>query len=219
MCSIFGSKDYRTFLKTAHSNQYRGSFSYSVSIFKTNGDFEVVERDFGYFNDMKVPKSKDIQYYLGHVQAPTGGLIKTKDRIHPAEENGNYLFHNGILKKSWCDSSWFKNGWDTNVLLSTLNYTCEFNLDKSTNLSNILSTVDGSFGCVYISLGKIYLFTTDIITIFINDNCDLSSIKTKTIKTRIEPNTIFELDLSQQCLVSMNNFTSLSSPYFFASEK
>lgn len=209
MCSIFGSKDRNRFIHLAKQNQFRGNFSHSISIFRSNGIFQVISKEFGGFREQDVPKFKDILYYIGHVQAPTGGLVKNRNRIHPAKINNAYLFHNGIIKESCLKeitSTGITEVWDTKVFL---NYLYDKNLPKT------LSMIDGSFGCVYVHENGVKIFTSDIITLFYNDDHDISSIKTDKVNIRFTPNIIYDFDIMNDIIVQVGSFTSKSSPYFF----
>jgi glutamine phosphoribosylpyrophosphate amidotransferase len=168
MCAIFGSYDQDMFYELMRVNSYRGSYSYSISYYDGK-KMSVVEKDFG-----TMPE-KDLEpnyFYIGHVQAPTTDS-KDATSIHPANDRGDYLWHNGIIKdyqvKKW-QSDWKKEWvWDTKWLLYLLN---------SGGLENVLSEADGSFACLW--YGKynpsLYLFRNDNCPMFI-DGHDFSSTK------------------------------------------
>ena len=168
MCAIFGSYDVDKFYELAKLNSYRGSHSYSIAYY--NGkNVSLLTQGFGEFPEVDLDKN---YYYIGHVQAPTTDS-KDCNSIHPANDMGDYLWHNGIIKdyqiKVW-QNAWSKDWtWDTKWLLHLIN---------AGDIEGTLSEADGSFACLW--YGKynpsIHLFRNDNCPMFINGH-DFSSTK------------------------------------------
>lgn len=168
MCAIFGTKDQDRFFELMKLNSYRGAHSYSISYYDGNR-LDVVKKGFG---EMPRIDLEDGYYYIGHVQAPTTDS-KDEASIHPANDRGDYLWHNGIIKdyqvKQW-QQSWKKEwSWDTKWLLYLLN---------TGDTERVLSEADGSFACLW--YGKynptIYLFRNDNCPMFVKED-EFSSTK------------------------------------------
>lgn len=219
MCSIIGSFDLEKFLELVKLNQSRGTFSFSfATLFINNGEILSVDliKQFGEFQENVLATQNSptpfTKYYIGHVQAPTGGLLKEPGRIHPSvlqkNRQNSYLWHNGILKENCITTLQTRNNrksqWDTKLL----------HLEIWNHGLKSLSNIDGSFGCVLISLNRMYIFTSDIITLFIDNEFNLSSIPF-TNSRRIDPNFIHMMDFNEQKLIASRKFQSLSSPYYF----
>lgn len=231
MCSIFGSFNKNTITELLNINQYRGNFSYSISIIDTT-DCSIYSqyKDFGEFDIRQIPDGLKEKYYiLCHVQAPTGGLITTLNRVHPSiysyattcedniiYKNDSYLWHNGILKDDFIQKirptlkiSQVET-WDTYIL---------HNYIKNTKCGwDCLSHVDGSFGCIYLDVDKIFSFTSDTINLYIDDNFNISSVKPNNSYKRQEPNNVFMWDFKNKKKEIVGTFNSLSSPYFIIEE-
>lgn len=211
MCSIFGSFSRDIFIDLARQNQYRGSFSYSVAVFDPYFGIADMVKDFGKLDINRIPDKNCHEYYIGHVQAPTGGLIKDYNRIHPCEYYETYLWHNGILKSNTLKKLQSKfdldESWDTRLL--------HYELHASG--FDALNDIDGSFGCVYINHMNFYMFTSDIVRIFIDDDYNISSTKFPN-STYIEPNVVFNIGIEGKGKININKettFNSKSSPYYF----
>lgn len=216
MCSIIGSREIERFKDLIELNQYRGSFSYSFAIL----DLEYMEvvhlvQEFGEFdlNILETIPRKDSFYYIGHVQAPTGGLLKDPERIHPSiirsedKLNTSYLWHNGILKPK-CIDEWnnkldMDEKWDTSLLHHFIH---------AQGLVE-LSEIDGSFGCVLIGKQVMDVFTTDTINLYIDKYLNLSSVQFDNSK-RLAPNHIWRLNSYKFRFEIDGNFKSKSSPYY-----
>lgn len=213
MCSIIGAFNKEKLLELVKLNQYRGNFSYSISVFDNSEGIVSSYKQFGEFNLDLVPEKKPLQYYIAHVQAPTGGLIYEYSRIHPSyiEESKSFLWHNGILKTNTIKELRQKlitsRNWDTYLLHEDLD------VEGFEGLNNI----DGSFGCIYIISNpkpKFYVFTSDIITLYIDNNFNLSSVSIPNSE-RIIPNKVYELDIITKKKNVCFEFNSKSSPYYF----
>lgn len=216
MCSIIGSFSIEKLVELVKLNQFRGNFSYSISKFLINpGVIKDMVKDFGDFDTRVLPKQEDGYYYIAHVQAPTGGLVRDITRIHPSinseEFPRTFLWHNGIIKDTCIreiqdrydlrDAKW---DWDTRLLHKAID---EEGVEG-------LSDIDGSFGCIWICEPVAYVFTNDIIRLFIDDDLNLSSVPFDNSK-RLPPNIAYMFDFEHRSLTRITEFKSKSSPYFY----
>lgn len=221
MCSIIGSFNLDSFLKLLKYNQSRGNFSYSLTVlelFENNCTVSQTYKSFGEFDESLLTKIKIPQhpYFIGHVQAPTGGLIKDFNRIHPSvneQENPHtYLWHNGILKDPTIqvikdryqlyDNEW---NWDTKLLHKSLD-------EESVE---ILSELEGSFGCIWIVEPKLYLFTNDLVNLYIDDKLNISSLPFQG-SNKIYPNVVFQMNFINSKIEEIHNFKTKNTPYYFS---
>ena len=203
MCSIIGSYDKDKFIELLTLNRYRGSFSYSLTLYSEQ---EICTfKDFDSFNIDLLDHAKPGDYLLGHCQAPTNGLVRDFDRIHPYETINLRLLHNGIIKTESVSSinsklnSEYK--WDTQAL-------GEFIKDDF----NLLSDIEGSFACVCIKNKQLYVFRNAISPLYMDSNCNISSTKFSGA-TMIEHNTVFQL-LNREFIV-VDSFNNQHNPYYF----
>ena len=197
MCSIFGSFDKDVIKKLLKLNQFRGNFSYSI----TQGD--KVVKDFGPFDTDRLDEFNDEDYIICHVQAPTGGMIKDRDRIHPTEDVNSKLWHNGLLKPK-----------GIKYLQEDLDETITFDtklLHKHLLKSNFtrLSAIEGLFSCVFQYANEIFLFRTKHGKLYINEDLSISSVRFSGISKLHRPlekskninyDTVYKLDLNSRTL-------------------
>lgn len=206
MCAIFGSYDIDTFYHLRDVNSYRGSHSYSISIY--NGkSVSVVDKGFGKMPELELDKGN---YFIGHVQAPTTDS-KEYDNIHPAKDKGDLLWHNGIIKShqvtKW-QNAWQKEWtWDTKWLLWLLN---------TGNPVDALSQADGSFACIWYGKYNPYLY------MFRNDNCpmfikgtDFSSTADRNYES-IQSGQFYMFDLKRGWIPHYNRFETKDTFYWSA---
>lgn len=212
MCSIICSFKSEKFKELVKINQYRGSFSHSLTQWNIDKkEFKILQRDFGPFNNNILPNDSSLStFYIGHVQMPTGGLSKDLERIHPSTIAYNnqisLLYHNGILKENQMKYHSLKyKPWDTHELHQILRG----------NKFNSLSKVDGSFGCIYIHNKQVMVFTTTTITLFVDNVLNISSVKFENSK-RIKPNVVWLIDFDNFKLKKIATFNSKSDPYYLA---
>jgi glucosamine 6-phosphate synthetase-like amidotransferase/phosphosugar isomerase protein len=202
MCSIIGSYSKDKFVELLAINKYRGTFSHSLTLYNEN---EVrTFKDFGDFNIELLEHAQPGDYLLGHCQAPTGGLVKDFDRIHPYINGDFRLLHNGIIKtealtliNEALNSAYL---WDTQAL-------GEYVRDDFDKLSNI----EGSFACVCIKDNHIYMFRNAISPLYLNGR-DISSTKFKDSQM-IAHNTIFKMN--NVSFEVYEHFNNQHNPYYF----
>lgn len=218
MCSIIGSFDKQEIVRLNEINAKRGSFSYSIGYINPNTNyFTLIDKNFG---EPPLDKllDRDIlnnKYILMHRQAPTGGMIRDRLRIHPAVKqdiggNLHYLYHNGIVKpKDLYRLEKLHNQefpWDTYAILTNI---VRFGLDSS------LKKLDASFACVYIeNLKRTLLFRNQSSIIY--SDCDLNiSSEAFPNSTEVTPNIIYKIDFQNKILKEIQHFQNVDDRYFF----
>lgn len=211
MCSIIVSQSELKFKELVGINQKRGSFSFSyiAPIVKDYEEIEVetIYRGWDEF-DTRVINSNAF-LHIGHTQAPTSGLVKDKNRIHPAIQDTAYLFHNGILKADYVKflQTRYKTEepWDTRLLLMRI---------QDVGLG-CLSEVDGSFACIYLANKQMLVFRNEIAPLFIDRDGNLSSLKFDGAMP-VPPNEVFRYSFNQTYLTPTDRrFTTKNNPYVF----
>lgn len=216
MCGIILSFDALQFEQLAQLNASRGSFSHSLTIVENDYTTHTV-RNFGPFKHF--PKNREGKCMIGHVQAPTGGLVRDPQRIHPAQMDSLKLWHNGIIKNSYVRKINERCGapdprhskvytWDTEAFLASIYY------EKAYALTN----TDGSFACVLVN-------ERDSIEVFRNQTSPLyytmappglaiSSVSFP-MSLPLKANTLFRVDISKKELVEVYTFKNVNTPYYF----
>jgi len=215
MCAIVGSFDKDKLIELIELNSYRGSHSYSISIYSRDMLFSV-KKEIGKinYNDIFLIEG---QYGIVHIQAPTTEA-KDEVNIHPARfrlSDRYYkwpaLWHNGIIKSSHVKKMQVKYGidtdWDTELLLRAY-------IEEG---ARGLSEIDGSFSCLYYDRACLFLFRNDISPMFYDKDLNISSTMFKeSIST--PANRILKLDLQSRALYNIGEFKTVENPYFFADE-
>lgn len=202
MCSIVASFSKDKIKELIKINQYRGNFSYSISLLDIN-EMIIKEqvKDFGMFNEQVLDKcyESDSIYYICHVQAPTGGLLKDLDRIHPTKLNNSYLWHNGIITPrgmNWLQEfSWNKNiTFDTKALHNQL-YNSVF---------DDLSYIEGLFSCLYLD-EYLTMFRTKHGKLYIDNDLNISSERFENSKC-INYDAIYQFDFKNKLIKDILKF-------------
>jgi hypothetical protein len=181
-------------------NQHRGNFSYSISIYniKTKQLNNII-KDLGVFDINMIPDNLDpSDYIICHVQAPTGGILKDTDRIHPTKINDTYLYHNGIIKPQ--GQRYITNNFDIDIATNFDTYLLHSVLPDYKKLSEI----EGLFACLYVN-NTIKLFRTRHAKLYIDDDMSISSEEFKDSKC-INYDTIYELNLEDKKLLEIDEF-------------
>jgi len=208
MCSIIGSFDKDSFEELVDINQFRGNFSYSFSIYDIN-EKRVKEqtKGFGEFDKslIKNAVSEPNVYYIGHLQAPTGGLLKEVNRIHPTiiefDGDNSMCWHNGMLtsrgikylqKKLNTDETF-----DTKLLHKAI---------ISSDYVKLLSEVEGLFSCLFYDR-DLYVFRTKHGKLFVDDDMSISSERFDNSKC-INYETFYRMDFKNMKLSAGDKFTT-----------
>lgn len=211
MCSIIGSFNKNKILELVELNKHRGNKTYSISIVDPETLDVKVSKFSGpfspdMFNTMTNLEGQDNSYYIVHIQAPTTKTTSLK-YIHPAENEGHYLWHNGVIKSSQINRLQEKHksssDWDTELLLRDL-------------ISDYyIPNVDGGFACVLAKEGEfIRIFRTSSCPLFIDSEYNISSVKFDNTSP-LRPDIIFELNLQEKLTKKIGGFVSKDNPYYF----
>jgi hypothetical protein len=208
MCSIIGSKDINKVRELAELNAYRGQHSHSLFVYDDGlGTMSYQHKDFGpLVTENHKFDMPEVGYIVAHQQAPTTEN-KTSEFIHPATIGGTeMLWHNGIVKandiKRLQQELQCENSWDTYLILRHL-------LDYNTP-----NGIDGTFSCVWLYDGNLFVFRNEISPLFIDNELNISSTKFSNSES-LPPNTIFMLDIENSGIKKISEFQTKENPYFF----
>lgn len=216
MCAIIGSKNLEMLKELVSLNSYRGSHSYSLSLFNTTtGILSILKKKIGVINlkDFVIPTNN---YAIVHVQAPTTEA-RSDEAIHPAVIASKFvswpeqaLWHNGIIKAECVkkNATFYNTSWDTMQILKGLGY------DKNWST---LGELDGSFSCLYYDNNdlSLYIFRNEISPLFYDKDMNISSTQfAGSIETPY--NEVLKMNLKDCTLKKVYEFKTVENPYFFA---
>ena len=217
MCSIVGSFDKEKLIELCKLNEYRGQQSFSISYYK-NGILTITHRKRGPI-DYNLINIKEKEYCIIHMQAPT----ETTNPIHPATaesiEGFYFLWHNGILKEHTIEmlnkeTNLTMNAWDSKALLESI-----VKNRSHKEISNRLSSIDGSFSCLLYSdkALMLFLFRNKLAPMYIDENFNISSTVFDKSKS-LPPDTFFEFNPANKQILALFNFETYVNPYYFEEE-
>lgn len=214
MCAIVGSFNTEKLKELLVLNSYRGQHSYSISYYDPiDKKFIHLERNLGPIplESINIPEGC---YGICHIQAPTTDA-RTIDSVHPAQVDGDLLWHNGILKDKTVQelkADYFSPvNWDTHLLLLHLR-----------NMG-VPEEVDGTFSCLWYDSEhrNILLFRNEISPMFYDDDLNLSSTRFEGSR-ETEPNLMLVVSFLAHKLagpmfrlIPVNEFTTVENPYYF----
>ena len=210
MCSIIGSFSSETFKELLELNKSRGSFSYSLTVLNPFTNNAVTTKGFGDFDLSLLDDITPNSYLLGHCQAPTNGLHKLVERIHPyVNADGIKLLHNGIIKSKNMKILNEKMGtnyeWDTQALAEYI----------IPDLIPRLSDIEGSFACVLVEPHTfVKVFRNAIAPLFTDGKGNLSSTKFEP-SVSIKENTFYVLSFATKSFMPVGEFINTHNPYYF----
>jgi len=224
MCSIFGSFDKFKLEELAELNQFRGNFSYSVT---QDGR---TTKDFGKFNNEALtfimgrhPPRASVKpfkpenhntYTVCHVQAPTGGMVKEMDRIHPTylpTGGSSLLWHNGLIRPAGI--KYLQGYLSTDEEFDTLllhKYLVRYNFTG-------LGDIEGLFTCVFKHGTEFYLFRTKHGKLYVDDNLTISSERFEGSKC-INYDTVYRMDWPSKSLQEVSYFKTKRFNYIIEGE-
>jgi hypothetical protein len=202
MCSIIASFNKQKIKDLVILNHHRGNFSYSIGVFDTdNYSFTQIIKEFGVFDITKLDQIEETSnsYIVCHIQAPTGGLIKDEDRIHPTKINDTYLWHNGIITNAGVQYIQNLSGsidtFDTALLHEFLDF----------NQFSDLSNIEGLFSCLFIEHREVFLFRTKHGKLFIDADLTISSERFENSKC-INYDTVYSVSFKEKSLIIVDTF-------------
>lgn len=210
MCGIFATLDILALNPLSQANAYRGQHSNSISHFTVTDGVVSLNKINRRFGTIDLSESTDNGFYICHIQAPTGSE-RSSDTIHPADENGVLLWHNGIIKESECDRLREKQHshytWDTQLLLREVIYT--YHNDDA------LSQINGSFACILYYMSSLYVFRNKLSPLFIGPQ-SISSVKCEVADASIDADKIYKIRFKNNSieLELISSFTTKENPYW-----
>lgn len=223
MCSILGSFTKEDLVEMARLNEYRGQHSHSISYYSlAEKKLVSVRKDMGPLpvDQIDIPKGC---YCICHQQAPTTEA-KTVDFVHPAQFDGSFLWHNGILKQKAIEYIKFNldirsdyqydsdTSWDTKLLLQLIAPSVYADMRE-------LGNVDGTFACVYAQCNKdnvhdLFLFRNELAPLFIDDKYNISSTRFDGSRS-LEPGVVWRFKPGVEITDSGIHFKTAENPYYF----
>lgn len=216
MCSIIGSFNKEKFKELVKLNQFRGNFSYSLTILDTiNLQIKSQIKNFGQFpiNKLDELRIESTDYIIGHVQAPTGGMVQDSNRIHPTNVQNSYLWHNGIITNRGIKYLHSIFGTDTNFDTELLN---RFIYSIAERDWNELSGIEGLFSCLYLHK-QLQIFRTKHGKLYIDEELSISSERFDNSKC-INYDTIYNFDFINKKVNIIGNFSTFKFNYIVAGE-
>jgi glucosamine 6-phosphate synthetase-like amidotransferase/phosphosugar isomerase protein len=223
MCAITGAVSLNKAIEIYEKQIDRGSFSSSLSVIlnfeELNYDIcRLQAQQFGVFTQEDIEMFRainddKIKYCIMHSQAPTSENSISKN-IHPCQsiEYNSLLWHNGIIKNieiaNWNKKLKTNFNWDTELLLHLIDE----------NGFVVLSHIDGSFACVYLTYTykgiKLFCFRNEISPLYVDEEFNITSEPLKTSKL-IDPGIVYEIDYINKQLKEYDRFETAQNPYFF----
>jgi hypothetical protein len=213
MCAISGSKNLNTLKELVLLNSYRGSHSYSFSLYNiTTGILAIEVKKLGTIdltNHTIPPNNSGIV----HVQAPTTE-IRSDQSIHPAIITEKYqtwptkaLWHNGIIKAEVVKekAAKYNTSWDTMQILKSVRKSFD-----------VLNEFDGTFSCLYYDRDdlSLNLFRNEISPMFFDHELNISSTMFEGSK-ETTPNVVCKIDFNRNRLITKAKFKTVENPYYF----
>ena len=150
MCAIFGSFD-KTMLEVLYdANKERGNFASSVVCLSDDDQYIAKYEGDINFDKFNYADRKDIEYLLGHVQAPTSAKRTWNyNTSHPFESMTWLVSHNGVLtnekKLRRKHTRFLENPVDTAVIVELLEKYSQVNKTPINTIKQVLSMLEGSF--------------------------------------------------------------------------
>jgi glucosamine 6-phosphate synthetase-like amidotransferase/phosphosugar isomerase protein len=160
MCGIFGSSEYKTYVKLYAKNRARGDFAYGSMMIdeslhasiKSAGVFKLSDK---LYLDLKHNKRKsfdDFKNYLGHSQAPTSAARKYSHATsHPFNTGKWYVAHNGVLSNEKELRTILKkyktiNDVDSSLIPALMDHYSKSEKNETNIICKALSMLRGNFG-------------------------------------------------------------------------
>lgn len=211
MCAIVGSFSIDRLIELVSLNSYRGSHSYSYSVFDPiSGKLKVISKGLGTL-DVNTICFSEGHYGIVHVQAPTTEA-RSEEFIHPATISGGMLWHNGIVKANMVEELVLETQttWDTMQILKLISK------NNSNSKWDVLSTIDGTFSCLYYDEyeSSLYLFRNEISPMFVDKELNISSTKFEN-SSETPPNQVLKIDFVSRSLHNEYEFDTVENPYYF----
>ena len=222
MCAIFGSKDPSTFEVLYEANKERGNFASSV-VRLTGDDQWIIKKEGDIDFDNNKVESPKVEYYTGHVQAPTS-VKRLWEWVtsHPFDSVSWMVFHNGVLTNTevledWCKPT-FRNPVDTALIPELLQHFMEQSDDKRPKpvsyIKETLELLEGTFALCIIDCdtNEVYLARCGSLLHY-NNKGDYSTLPGKGYK-EVPEGTILRLNTDTMRFNKVGSF-KVKSPFLF----
>tara|TARA_R110000737_G_scaffold348562_1_gene382677 strand:+ start:469 stop:1131 length:663 start_codon:yes stop_codon:yes gene_type:complete len=162
MCAIFGSFDKTMFEILYEANKQRGNFASSVVCVADDDEYIAKQEGSIDFDKFNYAGKSNIEYILGHVQAPTSAKREWKyNTSHPFESMSWLVSHNGVLtndkKLRRKHTRFLENPVDTAVIVELLEKFSQVNKKSVNTIKQVLSMLEGSY-----ALSMMHCNTNDI---------------------------------------------------------
>ena len=150
MCAIFGSFDKTMFEILYEANKQRGNFASSVICLADEDQFVAKHEGNIDFDKFNYAGKDNIEYLLGHVQAPTSANREwTYNTSHPFESMAWLVSHNGVLtndkKLRRKEAKFLENPVDTAVIVELLEKFTRSNKDPVAIIKQSLQLLKGTY--------------------------------------------------------------------------
>jgi glucosamine 6-phosphate synthetase-like amidotransferase/phosphosugar isomerase protein len=228
MCGIFGSKDFKTYIKLYAKNRERGDFAYGSIMYdnkihaaiKSAGVFKLTEKLYLSLKNNKKKSFNEFNNYLGHSQAPTSSKrTYNHDTTHPFHTNGLYVAHNGVISNETAIRNIVKkyrtiNEVDSSLIPALIDHFKKSEKNEPKAICHALSMLEGNFGLWILNskTNNVYLARSGstIFADFLTNN--FSSVKYSDYKP-LEEGVLYLQTV--EGLTSVGKFKS-NSPFFTA---
>jgi glucosamine 6-phosphate synthetase-like amidotransferase/phosphosugar isomerase protein len=209
MCGIFGATEKVDFLDLLEMNLVRGSDSYGVYAFAKGRSFLYK----GASKPTGIPD--DMDYYLGHVRAPTTSVRHFRyDISHPFQHHNIMVGHNGIIRNTEALSKKFSIEYDVDSAYIPF-------LVKHLGVISALEELDGIFGLwiINLSINEIFLARCAS-TIYIDPNKkSFSSVQTEDNNILLDEGELVVLNFNKEPSFEKVGEFKYNTPYFVVKKK
>ena len=150
MCAIFGSFDKTMFEVLYDANKQRGNFASSVVCLADEDQFVAKQEGDINFDKFNYAGKDNVEYLLGHVQAPTSAKREwSYNTSHPFESMTWLVSHNGVLtndkKLRRKEAKFLENPVDTAVIVELLEKFTSSNKDPVAIIKQSLQLLKGTY--------------------------------------------------------------------------
>jgi glucosamine 6-phosphate synthetase-like amidotransferase/phosphosugar isomerase protein len=160
MCGIFGSTNYKTYIKLYAKNRERGDFAYGSILvdndihatIKTPGVFKLTDKLFLNLKGGKKREFKNFKNFIGHSQAPTSSARKySHDTSHPFSHGNWHVAHNGVISNEVELRKLLKkyktiNDVDSSLIPPLIDNFTKTEKNEAKAICKALSLIKGNFG-------------------------------------------------------------------------
>jgi len=215
MCGLFASTDPVKLENLFNLNFKRGQKGFSQSGFSFVDGNMLLWESRNESSRFEIDPKFLSDYNICHVVAPTTAEPNFHPAVREAQEHEpegfTALWHNGILKQDTIDEL-RKNEddplWDTQLLVDRLHY-----LGLDDEMSEFLSSLDGSFACLMLKDSGLYVFRNNLSPLFRDNMLNFSSVRFS-FSEPVPPGIVYFVDFETRQLVDTGvHFETKNNPY------